>query len=57
MDRSFIWGISRERKKWELLSWIILFYPKLVGGVGMGDPKTLVKVLGANIWWIWLTNT
>eukprot|EP00253_Pinus_taeda_P031160 PITA_31160 len=52
--RNFIWRGADQKKKWALVSWCQLTERKEKGGLGLRDPETLNKVLGAKIWWRWL---
>eukprot|EP00253_Pinus_taeda_P023228 PITA_23228 len=52
--RNFIWRGADQKKKWALASWCQLTERKEKGGLGLRDPKTLNKVLGAKLWWRWL---
>jgi len=57
MQRDFLWGKGEEKKKWALVAWDKLFMPKPHGGLGLHDPETLKKVLGAKLWWRWLKES
>lgn len=50
----FIWGGPAQQRKWALVSWANLIQRKEEGGLGVRDPETLNKVLGAKLWWRWL---
>eukprot|EP00253_Pinus_taeda_P025221 PITA_25221 len=50
----FIWGGPTQQRKWALVSWANLIQRKEEGGLGVRDPETLNKVLGAKLWWRWL---
>lgn len=52
--RNFIWRGSDQKKKWALVSWEQLTKRKERGGLGLRDPETLNRVLGAKFWWRWL---
>eukprot|EP00253_Pinus_taeda_P022541 PITA_22541 len=52
--RNFIWRGADQKKKWALASWCQLTERKEKGGLGLRDPETLNKVLGAKLWWRWL---
>eukprot|EP00253_Pinus_taeda_P026517 PITA_26517 len=52
--RNFIWRGVDQKKKWALVSWGQLTERKEKGGLGLRDPETLNKVLGAKLWWRWL---
>eukprot|EP00253_Pinus_taeda_P029818 PITA_29818 len=50
----FIWGGPTQQRKWALVSWANLIQRNEEGGLGVRDPETLNKVLGAKLWWRWL---
>eukprot|EP00253_Pinus_taeda_P036581 PITA_36581 len=54
--RKFIWSESDQKKKWALVSWSQLTERKEKGGLGLRDPATLNRVLGAKLWWRWLNG-
>eukprot|EP00253_Pinus_taeda_P004365 PITA_04365 len=54
--RKFIWSGSDQKKKWALVSWSQLTERKEKGGLGLRDPETLNRVLGAKLWWRWLSG-
>eukprot|EP00253_Pinus_taeda_P026951 PITA_26951 len=57
IQRDFLWGKGEEKKKWALVAWDKLYKPKAHGGLGLHDPETLSKVLGAKLWWMWLKES
>eukprot|EP00253_Pinus_taeda_P035275 PITA_35275 len=54
IQREFLEGKAEEKRKWYLVSWDKLCKPKAHGGLGLHDPETLNRVLGAELWWSWL---
>lgn len=52
--RNFIWQGFDQKKKWALVSWSQLTERKEKGGLGLRDPETLNRVLGAKLCWRWL---
>eukprot|EP00253_Pinus_taeda_P011982 PITA_11982 len=54
--RKFIWSRSDQKKKWAFVSWSQLTERKEKGGLGLRDPETLNRVLGAKLWWRWLSG-
>eukprot|EP00253_Pinus_taeda_P017343 PITA_17343 len=54
--RKFIWSGSDQKKKWALVSWSQLTERKEKGGLGLRDPENLNRVLGAKLWWRWLSG-
>eukprot|EP00253_Pinus_taeda_P029331 PITA_29331 len=54
--RKFIWSGSDQKKKWALVSWSQLTERKEKGGLGLRDPEALNRVLGAKLWWRWLSG-
>eukprot|EP00253_Pinus_taeda_P027077 PITA_27077 len=58
--REIIWKFissgSDQKKKWAMVSWSQLTERKEKGGLGLRDPETLNRVLGAKLWWRWLSG-
>eukprot|EP00253_Pinus_taeda_P011858 PITA_11858 len=54
IQRDFLWGKGEEKKKWALMAWDRVCKPKSHGGLGLHDPGSLNRVIGAKIWWRWL---
>eukprot|EP00253_Pinus_taeda_P010493 PITA_10493 len=54
--RKFIWSGSDQKKKRALASWSQLTERKEKGGLGLRDPEALNRVLGAKLWWRWLSG-
>ena len=57
LQRTFLWGGSKVRRKWALVNWQEVCKPKHTGGLGLRDPHLSNKVMGAKIWWQWVSNT
>eukprot|EP00253_Pinus_taeda_P017519 PITA_17519 len=55
LQRNFLWGCSGPNKKWALVKWEKACLPKIGGGIGLRDPEHSNKIMGAKIWWKWLT--
>ena len=50
LQRNFLWGGTKARRKWALVSWQEVCIPKKVGGPGLRDPHLSNKVMGEKIW-------
>jgi hypothetical protein len=37
LQRDFLWGTSKNKKKWDLVAWETTCVPKLKGGPGLRD--------------------
>jgi hypothetical protein len=46
IQRDFLWGSSKNKKKWALVAWETVCLPKLKGGLGLRDPETSAKPWG-----------
>lgn len=57
LQRSFLWGSSGLKRKWALVKWETACLPKKGGGIGLRDPSHNNAVMGAWIWWKWLTKS
>eukprot|EP00253_Pinus_taeda_P035520 PITA_35520 len=56
LQRNFLWGNSGPNRKWALVKWKKVCTPKITGGIGLRDPEHSNAVMGAKIWWKWLTS-
>jgi hypothetical protein len=56
IQRCFLWQGTQDSHKWALVKWDDLCKPKHSGGLGLRDPYILNNVMGAKIWWRWLTH-
>eukprot|EP00253_Pinus_taeda_P035376 PITA_35376 len=56
LQRDFLWGSSASHRKWALVKWEAICKPKIMGGIGLRDPKSSNIIMNAKIWWQWLTN-
>lgn len=56
LQRNFLWRGLQPNKKWALVSWDKVCAHKSSGGLGLRDPGKLNQIMGANIWWRWLTT-
>eukprot|EP00253_Pinus_taeda_P031749 PITA_31749 len=55
LQRNFLWGKSGPNRKWALVKWEKVCTPKITGGIGLRDPEHSNAIMGAKIWWKWLT--
>eukprot|EP00253_Pinus_taeda_P007598 PITA_07598 len=55
IQRAFLWGSSGLHRKWALVKWETACLPKKGGGIGLRDPTHSNAVMGARIWWRWLS--
>ena len=56
LQRNFLWGGKDGHQKWALVAWDTINTPKKAGALGLRDPEAITKVMGANIWWRWVTH-
>eukprot|EP00253_Pinus_taeda_P008091 PITA_08091 len=56
IQRGFPWGSNATNRKWALVKWSTICKPKAKGGIGLRDPEHSNTIMGAKIWWQWLTN-
>eukprot|EP00253_Pinus_taeda_P028931 PITA_28931 len=54
IERDFLWGKGKEKKKWALVAWDKICKPKNHGGLGLDDLEILCKVLGGKLCWRWI---
>ena len=57
IQRNFLWGSSGEKAKFSLVSWEDVCKPKEHGGLGLRDPEIMSEILGAKIWWRWVSHS
>ena len=57
IQRNFLWGSTDDRRKWALVYWATICRPKEAGGLGFWDPISSNKMMGAKIWWRWVTHS
>eukprot|EP00253_Pinus_taeda_P008598 PITA_08598 len=55
LQRNFLWGSTGPNRKWALVKWEKACLPKMGGGIGLRDSEHSNKIMGAKIWWKWLT--
>eukprot|EP00253_Pinus_taeda_P013966 PITA_13966 len=55
LQRNFLWGSLGPNRKWALVKWEKACLPKNAGGIGLRDPKHNNMIMGAKIWWKWLS--
>lgn len=56
LQRDFLWGNMKQKRKWALIKWETIFHLKSSGGTRLRDPQHSNEVMGARIWWRWLSN-
>eukprot|EP00253_Pinus_taeda_P010928 PITA_10928 len=56
VQRNFLWGNTKQKGKWALVKWETVCHPKSSGGTRLQDPEHSNEVMGARIWWGWLSN-
>eukprot|EP00253_Pinus_taeda_P020669 PITA_20669 len=55
LQRNFFWGSTGLNRKWALVKWEKACLPKKAGGIGLRDPEHSNRIMGAKIWWRWLS--
>lgn len=55
LQRNFLWGATSTNRKWALAKWTTSCKPKEKGGIGLRDPHHGNVIMGAKIWWQWLS--
>jgi len=55
LQRTFMWGNSGQKRKWALVKWDTVCLPKKSRGTGLCDPQHSNVVMGACIWWKWIS--
>lgn len=55
MQCKFLWGSSGQNHKWALVKWLTVCTPKNQGGLGLQDPQHSNAMIGARLWWKWLS--
>eukprot|EP00253_Pinus_taeda_P019814 PITA_19814 len=55
LQRNFLWGSTGLNRKWALVKWEKACVPKKAGGIGLRDPEHSNRIMGAKIWWRWLS--
>eukprot|EP00253_Pinus_taeda_P002079 PITA_02079 len=56
LQRSFLWGSMTTNRKWALVKWTTVCMPKNRGGIGLRDPEHRNTIMGAKVWWQWVSN-
>ena len=56
LQRNFLWGASGQNRKWALVKWTSICHPKYAGGLGLRDPQHINAIMGAKVWWQWLSS-
>ena len=54
---NFLWGGHEEKAKFSLVCWEDVCRPKERGVLGLRDPKVMLKIQGAKVWWRWVNHT
>eukprot|EP00253_Pinus_taeda_P009198 PITA_09198 len=55
LQKNFLWGSSGPNRKWALVKWEKACLPKIGGGIGLRYPEHSNMIMGAKIWWKWLS--
>lgn len=55
LQRNFLWGAIGTNHKWALAKWTTAGKPKEKGGIGLRDPHHSNVIMGAKIWWQWIS--
>eukprot|EP00253_Pinus_taeda_P007163 PITA_07163 len=55
LQRNFLWGSTGLNRKWALVKWEKACLSKKAGGIGLWDPEHNNRIMGAKIWWRWLS--
>lgn len=56
LQQNFLWGSTGQNCKWALVKWAIVFTPKKKGGLGLRDLQQSNTLMGARIWWKWVSS-
>lgn len=56
LQQNFQRGKLGPNRKWALVKWEKVCLPKKVGGIGIRDIEHSNMVMGAKIWWKWVSN-
>ena len=54
IQRNFLWGGWKDKRKWPLVDWKTICTLKGMGGLGLRDPLDNNKVISAKFWWRWV---
>eukprot|EP00253_Pinus_taeda_P030690 PITA_30690 len=55
LQRNFLWGSTGQNRKWALVKWDKVCRSKRQGGLGLRDPQHSNTLMGARIWWQWVS--
>eukprot|EP00253_Pinus_taeda_P017913 PITA_17913 len=55
LQRNFLWGSTGPNRKRALVKWEKACLPKSGGGIGLREPEHNNLIMGAKIWWKWLS--
>jgi len=56
IQRNFLWRGAKDKKKWALLAWEKICWPKRKGGLGLQDPQVTNVAYRAKLWWRWVKD-
>lgn len=56
LQRNFLWGSREQNRKWALVKLERVCKPKKQGGLGLRDPQHNNSLMGARIWWQWVSG-
>lgn len=56
LQRGFLWGNMKQKRKWALVKWNTVFLSKTSRGIELRDPQHNNTVMGACIWWKWISD-
>jgi hypothetical protein len=56
IQRNFLWRGAEDKKKWAIVAWEKLCWPKRKGGLGLQDPQVTNDAYGAKLWWRWIKD-
>jgi hypothetical protein len=57
IQRNFLWRGAEDKKKWALVAWEKLCWPKNKGGLGLQDPQMTNVAYGEKLWWRWVKDS
>eukprot|EP00253_Pinus_taeda_P033659 PITA_33659 len=56
IQRAFLSGSKGPHRKWALVKWDTACLPKKGGCLGLRDPPLINAMMGARIWWRWISG-
>jgi hypothetical protein len=57
IQRNFLWRGAEDKRKWALVAWEKLCWPKNKGGLGLQDPQVTNDAYGEKLWWRWVKDS